>query len=164
MYFDLVFRVHGTEASMLVKGFPQLKGYPQVTRYSINTYNIHSIAGRWLQKVLIEIQWIALRSLLLLLAVGLTASSWLMLAFISTDCTQPHCLQPPPQQEPPLTIFVSVASYRDPECKTTMQACLDSLHQSTIETVLLCMLSVGRLLMPICLRLAADLSIGPLLS
>lgn len=30
---------------MLVKGFPQLKGCPQVMCDSIKTYNIHSIAG-----------------------------------------------------------------------------------------------------------------------
>lgn len=44
-----------------------------------------------------------------------------MLAFLSTECTQPECLQPV-AEELPLTIFVSIASYRDPECKTTMQA------------------------------------------
>ncbi|EIE19504.1 hypothetical protein COCSUDRAFT_61172 [Coccomyxa subellipsoidea C-169] len=61
-----------------------------------------------------------LGSLLLLVAVGLTASSWLMLAFLQTECNHPECFQPV-SEEPPLTIFVSIASYRDPECKTTMQ-------------------------------------------
>ena len=71
---------------------------------------------------------------LLLLALGLTASSWLMLAFLPVGCEGAAC-QPAPiaaaaaaaaaaaveQEPPPLTIFVSVASYRDWECKHTLQ-------------------------------------------
>lgn len=84
--------------------------------------------------------------MLLLLAVGLTASSWLMLAFISTDCTQSDCLEPLTEQEPPLTIFVSVASYRDPECKTTMQVRLYTpLKIPPFGKLLLYMLLIGRL-------------------
>ena len=61
------------------------------------------------------------RVFLLLLAVGLTASSWLALAFLPAVCEGPACQSPAEPEVPPLTIFVSVAAYRDRECKGTLQ-------------------------------------------
>lgn len=74
---------------------------------------------------------------MLLLTIGLTVMSWVLLANMSGGCGEVPC---PIQSKaientaieskttvktddtPPLTIFVSVASYRDSECKSTMQA------------------------------------------
>ena len=63
---------------------------------------------------------------MLLLMLGLTVMSWVLLAFMSGGCDGSACA--PHRQvvtdvpEPPLlAIFVSVASYRDPECKDTLQ-------------------------------------------
>ena len=69
---------------------------------------------------------------MLLLTIGLTVMSWVLLAYMSGGCGKAPCateLTPIVQTEEvqteevaPLTIFVSVASYRDSECKSTMQA------------------------------------------
>ncbi len=75
---------------------------------------------------------------MLLLTIGLTVMSWVLLAYMSGGCGAVPCPTegtPPIESKaieakaiveiddvPPLTIFVSVASYRDSECKTTMQA------------------------------------------
>ena len=63
---------------------------------------------------------------MLLLVLGLTVMSWVLLAFMSGGCDGNACAHErqivPDVPEPPLlSIFVSVASYRDPECKDTMQ-------------------------------------------
>ena len=64
---------------------------------------------------------------MLLLTIGLTVMSWVLLAYMSGGCGNSPCtteITPIVQTEDvaPLTIFVSVASYRDSECKSTMQA------------------------------------------
>ena len=79
---------------------------------------------------------------MLLLTIGLTVMSWVLLAYMSGGCGEVPCpiesqaiestavqsvaveSRATVQEDdtPPLTIFVSVASYRDSECKTTMQA------------------------------------------
>lgn len=65
---------------------------------------------------------------MLLLTLGLTVMSWVLLAFMSGQCEGLAChpsrnVTSEAPEVPPLTIFVSVASYRDSECKDTMQAC-----------------------------------------
>ena len=63
---------------------------------------------------------------MLLLMLGLTAMSWVLLAFMSGGCDGSACaldrqIVSDVPEPPLLTFFVSVASYRDPECKDTMQ-------------------------------------------
>ena len=68
---------------------------------------------------------------MLLLTIGLTVMSWVLLAYMSGRCSGVSCAAESTvipskviaqtNDMPPLTIFVSVASYRDSECKTTMQ-------------------------------------------
>ena len=63
---------------------------------------------------------------MLLLMLGLTLMSWVLLAFMSGGCDGSACaldrqVVPDVPDTPLLTIFVSVANYRDPECKDTLQ-------------------------------------------
>jgi hypothetical protein len=64
---------------------------------------------------------------MLLLTIGLSIMSWVLLALVSGRCDGVTC-EPVRQavevvdEVPPLTIFVSIASYRDDECKDTVQA------------------------------------------
>ena len=65
---------------------------------------------------------------MLLLMLGLTVMSWVLLATTSGGCDGNACahesqIVPDVPKPPLLSIFVSVASYRDPECKDTMQVC-----------------------------------------
>jgi len=83
------------------------------------------------------------RLFMLLLTIGLAISSWVLLAFMSGGCDGIKCelgRQAIPQTEEvaPLTIFVSVASYRDSECKDTMQACpsAPSMHTTSCQLLI----------------------------
>ena len=63
---------------------------------------------------------------MLLLTLGLTVMSGVLMAYMSGDCNKApsatEIVRVEQKEEPlPLSIFVSVASYRDSECKTTMQ-------------------------------------------
>jgi hypothetical protein len=61
------------------------------------------------------------RAVFLLVAVGLASSSFILLTVLSTEGDSHESQQPVVEEIPPLTIFVSVASYRDVECQLTMQ-------------------------------------------